>query len=197
MSFQIQRRLFGAHDLFQLIDNDNQSFVSIIPACGAMLNNFQIKKGERLIDLINGYKSGDDLDENLTKNFKGVILSPFANRVNKATYNFNHSNFVLDKVWKDKDYAIHGYLFNQVFEVVSETVNENEATLILKNTYDESLPGFPFQYETIVTYSLKGNNQFHCKTQIQNTGENEMPLSFGWHPLFFNDVKIDDVEYAL
>ncbi|MEO8149848.1 MAG: aldose 1-epimerase [Bacteroidia bacterium] len=194
MSFQINKKPFGKHALFQLIDNDSQSSVWIIPSCGAMLNNFQIKKDNVFIDLINGYKSGDDLDENVSMNFKGVILSPFANRVNKASYDFNNSNYVLDKVWKDKDYAIHGYLYNQVFEVVSEVINDDEATLILKNKYDGKMPGFPFSFDTTVVYTLHKNNQLSCETKIQNSSEQIMPLSFGWHPLFFNDVNIDDVE---
>ncbi len=191
MSFSITKKSFGIHLLYELTDLASLTRVGIVASCGAILNNFSVKT-DQAIEVINGYKSGEDLDENIAKNFKGVMLSPFANRVNKATYNFNNTKYILAKVWKEKDYAIHGYLFNQKFDVISETSEQDKATLILKNKYDGTMPGFPFTFETTVTYILSVNNTLHCKTVIENTSEASMPLSFGWHPLFFNDVNINE-----
>lgn len=194
MKFSINIKPFGSGQLYELTNNDSQSILGVIPSCGALLNNFLIKQSNSFIDIINGYKTYDELIENITNNFKGVILSPFANRVNKASYNFNNANYLLEKVWKEKDYAIHGYLYNQNFEVIKTETNDDNACLTLQNKYDGTLSGFPFAFDTTVIYTLYKNNQFSCKTIIQNTSDMIMPMSFGWHPLFFNNININEVE---
>lgn len=196
MAFTITEAAFGNYTLFKLINKITGSMVEIIPDCGALLNRFSIEHPGN-VEIINGYLNPTDLFENLTKNFKGVILSPFANRVNKAEYEFNQTTYKLNKVWKDKDYAIHGYLFNRSFDVINKISDENECALVLKNNYDGSLPGYPFSFETLVTYSFQTANKLSCETVIQNTSESMMPMSFGWHPLFLQNVNINDIDLKI
>lgn len=194
MSFQIEKKSFGLHTIIHLIDSTAQCYAGIIPSCGALLNNFFVKANNKMTDVVNGYKNENDLRQNLNKSFKGAILSPWINRINHASYTFNQKQYFVDKVWKEKDWALHGYLYDKVFEVITMETSDESATLILKNYYDGDKPGFPFTFETTVSYSLYRGNHLTCISETRNTGSQAMPFTFGWHPWFFNNTIIDDVE---
>lgn len=194
MAFHIKEKTFGRHTLIQLSDNTDNCHACIIPSCGALLNNMVVSTHSGLTDIINGFKNESDLDENLSKTFKGTILSPWINRIDKARFTFNQKQYEVDKVWKEKDWALHGYLYNQAFRVVSGQVTNEAAVLVLKNNYTGDKPGFHFTFETTVTYALYSSNHLTCISQTNNTGNEPMPFSFGWHPWFFNNAIINDLE---
>ena len=74
----------------------------------------------------------------------------------------------------------HGFARNQQFEVVEQS--GGAVSLSLKNN-EETLKGYPFKFELIITYQLTGASvEVYC--QVVNNDEKEMAFSIGGHPGF-------------
>ena len=81
-----------------LKDPNSGTYVEVLPACGAILHSFNVLHNGSSINIIDGYESQADFRTNVTnKGFKGCKLSPFACRIESATYHFGEKNFVIEK----------------------------------------------------------------------------------------------------
>ena len=91
----------------------------------------------------------------------------------------------------------HGFLRDQEFKVLETT--ENSISFISKAN-EETLEHYPFNYETVVTYTIDDKNKtLETKIKIKNIGKEEMYFNLGGHPAFncplyegesFNDYRI-------
>ena len=52
-------------------------------------------------------------------------------------------------------HALHGELYDKAFEIISETANEFNASVTMKYEYRAEDPGYPFNYDCIVTWQLE------------------------------------------
>ena len=74
----------------------------------------------------------------------------------------------------------HGFLRDQVFEVLSQKEDE----VILVNVFnEETLAKYPFKYKAIVTYKLI-EKSLKTEVEIYNLDLNDMPFNIGGHPAF-------------
>lgn len=192
MEISLNKNSFGKFHSIEIYNRSIGTKVCLLN-CGALLNNFQIKSGNNAVELINGYKNTDDLENNLSKNFKGVLLAPYANRVSNGHFNFN-GHQELTKIWPEKSYAIHGFLFNKAFEITATAINEKYAEVTFGYQYNGDEKGFPFPFNTTIVYRLTKDSKLICNTIIENTGQGVMPVNIGWHPLFYNNLNINEVE---
>lgn len=192
MEIGLNKNSFGKFHSIEIYNRSIGTKVRLLN-CGALLNNFQIDSGSNTVELINGYKNADDLENNLSTNFKGVLLAPYANRVRNGHFNFN-GHQKLDKIWPEKSYAIHGFLFNKTFEIIATVINELYAEVTLGYQYKGDEKGFPFPFNISVVYRLTTDSQLICNTIIENTGQLMLPVNIGWHPLFYNDLNINEVQ---
>jgi aldose 1-epimerase len=189
MSFQINKQQFGEFQCVHL-ELTNVCRASILDI-GCTLNRFTwLSKN---IELINGYPNSEVLNNEISQNFKGVILAPFANRVNEAKYHFNQY-YALDKVWPQSSFAIHGYMYNKIFEVASSVITDSTASQTFVCHYNGSDKGYPFQFKLEVTYTLHLNGKLTCSTIITNLYSSKIPFILGWHPLFFNVPSINKLK---
>ena len=107
--FAIEVNKENGVDQIVLRDTISKTFVDIIPSCGAILHGFTVLHNQSLINIIDHYNSKADFDDNVTsKGFKSCKLSPFACRINKATYRFG-----------EKEYHIEKFLLNAVRFILS------------------------------------------------------------------------------
>ena len=150
---------------------------------GAILNSFSIPVRDSIINVIDGFSSPEDAAQNITNGFKSAKLSPFVCRMQKGEYIFNGNLHKIDKFYIG-DSAIHGLLFNETFTIKSGGVDDNRAFATLAYNYTKKDEGFPFSYHIEVMYELTHNNKLTLSTSVTNTGNNDMPLSDGWHPYF-------------
>lgn len=177
MPFTIYSKNQQGIDVIIIANTSTETSCSIIAGYGAALNSFRFAKQE----WIDGYSS---VNQMITQPFKGVVLAPFPNRISKAAYSFEGKNYQLNINREKEQNAIHGLLYNKAFEVIDEEILEKEASVVLSYFYEGNEPGFPFEFQINITYTLHENDTLEIETIVTNDGESTMPFGLGFHPYF-------------
>lgn len=192
--FSIQNKKENGFDKIVLKDDSNETFAEIIPSCGAILHSFNIIQNREKFNVIESYESEDDFKKNVTsKGFLGARLSPFVCRINNGKYNFEGKEYTIEKYYHKKN-ALHGLLYDQPFSVTGQQSNEESAAVSMSFEYKGTDPGFPFNYDCIVTYELEEHNRINVFTEVINKDKVAIPIQDGWHPYFNLGAKIDDLK---
>ena len=158
-----------------------------------MLHALIAKFNGQELNVIDSYPTEEISSASAADWFKGVKLSPWPCRIPGGKYKFGDKQFKLDKLFRDGT-ALHGLLFDQPFELVDEFANDEEASIVIRNLYDGTDPGYPFQYECEVKYAISKNRKLEVETTVFNHGQQEIPIADGWHPYFQLGGKVDDWE---
>lgn len=158
--------------------------VQIIPGMGASLHAFIVNG----LNLIDNYEDLDTLRYELPKSFKSVKLSPFACRVNNATYSWEQETYKIVKS------PIHGLLYDVPFTITHESADESAAVLHLSHQYKATDAGYPFRYTCDVQYRLLPGNMLETSTTIINQDTRTIPVMDGWHPYFTTGTPVDQLE---
>ncbi|MGH2643652.1 MAG: aldose 1-epimerase [Chitinophagaceae bacterium] len=191
MSFTIHQFSQNGLDISEIRNENNNSWIQILPSSGALWHGWIIKQGNVELNLINHYKDIADLQSNLSDSYKSAKLSPFACRIPHGKYSFQGKKYEFARKFKDGS-AIHGLLFNQVFKQGKTVQNDDKVSVSFHYSYHKEDPGFPFDYDCTITYTLHVNNEVSLETKVKNTGTIMMPLVDGWHPYFTTGSKVDD-----
>jgi len=182
--FSINTKKENGFEKFILKDKDSNTFAVILPACGAILNEFTISHNGTAINVIDSYDTAENFIHNHEANgFMGSKLSPFVCRLNHGRYHFGGNEYKLEKFYMGKS-AIHGILYNKAYEVTGENANELHASLTMKYEYRGEEPGYPFNYDCIVTWQLEKDNKLSVTTECINKDKGLIPMQDGWHPYF-------------
>jgi aldose 1-epimerase len=177
-----------------LMDTISKTFVDIVPSCGATLHSFKVVLDNSVLNVIDHYDSAEDFAGNVSsKGFKSCKLSPFACRINNATYRFGEKKYTFEKFLLNES-ALHGLLYDAEFTVMDQYADEASAGVALKYSYPGSDKGYPFHYDCIVAYHLKRNNELAIVTEIINKDKGLIPIQDGWHPYFTLGGKIDGLQ---
>jgi aldose 1-epimerase len=177
-----------------LQDENNGTVVEIIPACGAMLHSFTVNNNGKHINVIDGYDNAADFKTNVTaKGFKSSKLSPFVCRMRKGSYHFGESDYRIEKFYLD-EHAIHGLLYDAVFEVTATEAGESKAAVTMIHHFTGEDAGFPFHYDCMVTYTLQAANKLTLNTEVINKSGGLMPVQDGWHPYFTFGGSINNLQ---
>lgn len=117
------------------------------------------------------------------------LLHPWANRLRSHTYRVGTREVELTGLGVPTDangLPIHGLLQGRPFTVQSCTSD----TVVASYTADDAvLAAFPFPHTVTVTAVCRrgeagGLGTLTVTTEIDNTGTDALPISFGWHPFF-------------
>ncbi|NSL90526.1 aldose 1-epimerase [Chitinophaga sp. Mgbs1] len=179
-------------DILALIDQNSETQIEIIPAHGALLHAFKVKRNGEIINLIDSYSSIDDLKGNLHESFKSVKLSPFACRIKDASYQWEGATYSIAKTIAPGN-AIHGLLYDAVFSVKQQHADEQHATVTLEYRFKAEDTGYPFSYDCLATYTLRPGNELEVTTEVINRSDVSIPLMDGWHPYFSTGTPVDDL----
>lgn len=182
-------------DIFPVVvlKDEQQRTEAVIFTFGALLNNFIIDGKQNIID---GFASCSDAKENITNGFKSAKLSPFVCRVNNGKYKFQNQKFRTGKFFINAE-AIHGLLYNAVYNIIDSGADNNVAFVTLQYEYSKKDEGFPFEFLCEITYKLEKNNKLSIATTIINKSNKEMPLCDGWHPYFSFDQPINNLLFKI
>ena len=182
-------------DLFPVVvlKDEQQKTEAVIYMFGGLLNNFIIDGKQNIVD---GFASCSDAKENITNGFKSAKLSPFVCRVNNGEYEFQNEKYKTGKFFISAE-AIHGLLYDAVYNIMDYGADNNSAFIILQYEYSKKDEGFPFKYSCEITYRLKEKNKLSITTTITNKSNKEMPLSDGWHPYFKFDQSINNLSLKI
>lgn len=173
------------------------SKVSIWPKYGAILNNWQVQLHHKQWDVVDGYESFEDFEKNCeSKGFRSCKLSPFVCRMKHSSYEFEGNRFTTNK-FDLLGHGIHGLIYNDAFEFVNTSANDNEASVTLLHNYIGKDAGYPFHFTVEVVYTLTNNNTLTLETTVVNKSASAIPLSDGWHPYFSLGRKIDELQFYM
>ena len=178
-------------DKVAILQNEENNTAVEIFAFGAILNKLETKTKSTTINVIDGFTSPADAEQNITEAFKSAKLSPFVCRLHNAAFSFEEQQYKINKAMSGAS-ALHGLLFDQVFEVIKIEETDKTASVELQYAYNKTDDGFSFPYSIHVSYILFSNDTLEIKTVVKNTGTTDMPLSDGWHPYFKLGESIDD-----
>jgi aldose 1-epimerase len=192
MSFKVDIKKDDAFPVINLIDENNKTSVEIY-SFGALLNAFIIGDS---INIIDGFSSPQDAIDNITNGFKSAKLSPFVCRTTNGKYVFKNEASTFNKFYLGNE-AIHGLLYDALFEVVEYKSNNHHAFAMLQYDYAKKDEGFPFSYACTVKYTLETNNHLTITTTIKNNDVVEMPLCDGWHPYFKLSETINELSLKI
>ncbi|MFZ9660313.1 MAG: aldose 1-epimerase [Chitinophagaceae bacterium] len=193
MSFTVQCKTKGDWDVVLLRDELLGTEVEIVPAAGAIMNGFQVETAEGKKNVVDGYHSMADFKLNKHNGFKSAKMSPYACRVTDATYQWNGKSFHLDKFILNGA-AIHGFLYDAVFDIIHMEAGAEEACVEMKYAYDGNMAGYPFPYNCTVKYMLSAESILSVTTHISNHpgSAGSIPIVDGWHPYFTIGDKVND-----
>ncbi|MFY0253937.1 aldose 1-epimerase [Chitinophaga sp. 30R24] len=194
MKFGIHSLEEAGFDIVALRDQETGTQVEIIPAFGALLHAFKVKRQQETLNLIDSYKDLQDLQDNLRKSFKSVKLSPYVCRMKNAAYTWEGRDYSIRKTIAPGN-AIHGLLYDAPFTVTSRQANNQQAAVTLAYHFSDTTDaGYPFAYDCIVTYTLLPNNILQLVTTIVNKSGCTIPIVDGWHPYFTTGTPVDELE---
>jgi len=195
MPFSISHQTENELQQIVLLDKETGSSVSVLPSCGSLLHSFNLQTSAGSFNIIDNYRSLDELKNTLTASHKSSKLSPFVCRIKEGKYNFNNKDFELLNKFPDGS-AIHGLLVKKPFEVTDEVATEAGASVSMKYDYKKDDAGYPFDYRCTVKYQLKKNRALMVETTVLNTGKESIPIADGWHPYFTLGGRTDDWELS-
>jgi aldose 1-epimerase len=191
MNFSIERYVENGFTLVRLKDKAAETYVSIMPSCGALLHEFVVHPEGEPVNIIDNYQSLDELAGYHALWYKGAKLSPFVCRVRNGAWHDGDTRYEFSHRFKDGS-AIHGLLYNKSFNITDEFADDNMAAISLRYHYKREDIGYPFDYVCEVRYILQPGNVLQLETTITNLDDSVIPLVDGWHPYFSLGGTVDD-----
>ena len=156
---------------------------AVICEVGATLREYEVG-GEPVID-------GFGVDQ-ICDGARGQVLMPWPNRVRDGAYEFASSRRQLALSEPRRRNAIHG-LVRWATWLGSES--GSNSVRMTHRLYPQ--PGYPFQLEINVTYSL-GDQGLEVTTRVVNRGTSPCPFGAGFHPyLRLGPEPVDKLELTV
>ncbi|MBC7586862.1 MAG: aldose 1-epimerase, partial [Chitinophagaceae bacterium] len=190
MSFSVIINTKERYPIVTLLDQQTTCQAEIY-AFGGLLNSFSIFAKGKKTNVIDGFISVADAIENISNGFKSAKLSPFVCRMNQGKYSYNNQSFKIEKFYLPP-HAIHGLIYDALYEIVSTKVDENKAEVVLQYTYNSIDKGYPFNYTTEIIWKLEANQKLSVTTNVQHNNTHEIPFADGWHPYFNLGTSVDE-----
>lgn len=189
MSFSVHIDHSQAAPVITLKDASSKTNAEIY-AFGALLNAFQIELGAGFTNIVAGFESVEDAQNNITNGFKSAKLSPFVCRMNQGKYVWDDTHFLVKKFFL-ANHAIHGILYDAVYSIQSTEANMQHAKVEMVYQYPGNITGYPFPFVIQVVWTLEKNNKLSVETSVTNASPSNIPLSDGWHPYFNLGTGVD------
>lgn len=159
---------------------------------GATLLNFVVPLKDKFQNVIDGYRSEEELIEN--NGARSRIMAPFSNKIESNRYTFEGKNYFLLHRIPGK-LPFHGFLGDEEFEIKNIKDNFEYIELILKSKalYEYEKLGYPFKISVEINFRYNGK-ELNVNISAKNKGDKPAPFGCGWHPYFkTNDKGIDNL----
>lgn len=190
MAFTVEINQESSYTSVILKDANTGCFAEIF-TLGALLNGFHIPTNKGLVNIIDGFANVEEAAANTTNGFKSSKLSPFVCRMNNGKYSFNLNMYKIEKFYLEP-HAIHGIIYDLLYNIIATKVENDFVQVILKSNYDGFDKGYPFPFSITIIWKLEKNNSLSVTTEIENNYEYPIPYADGWHPYFTLGGTIDN-----
>jgi aldose 1-epimerase len=177
-------------EVIQLKDERSGTMVEIY-SMGALMNAFYVKVNEQYLNIIDGFTSPQSALNEITYGFKSAKLAPFVCRLANGKFNLNGQQYTIGKFYLG-NHAIHGLVYDAVFEVLNVHADEHACSIGLRYQYNGDDKGYPFPFELLINWRLEGNQHLAVTTTVIHHGPASIPYSDGWHPYFTLGGNIDN-----
>lgn len=181
---------FGRFTRHTLANEAGTHAFTIIPELGAALQSLVFEGAE----VIDGDQTPEEADFN--KWSKGRLLFPFPNRLRDGAYEWGGQTYQFPCNDPDTGNALHGFGLDKTFEIEELSLSDSGAQMRCAYHYGGELPAYPFPFVFRVTYTMQAN-QFSLALSCLNTGEQAIPIGFGWHPYFQLADSVDAMSLQL
>lgn len=171
---------------------NGSALAELLPEYGGLLNRLCLDAGQGPVDVIAGIRDAQTMIDN--RQYRGVHLFPFPNRLNNGRYEFAGKEYRFPINESELNNALHGFLYQR---------NPDRLFLPSANQLDWMFVGdgtdnyFPFPCCVIVQYRLHSAAELSVRFSVLNTGNTAMPFGIGWHPYFILEESIDDLALQL
>lgn len=167
--------------------------MAILPQHGALLHAFEIPLAGNPFNIVDNYSSLTHLEQELTSSYKSAKLSPFPCRIANGRYQYEEQSLEFARKFPDGS-AIHGLLADQSFNILNQYADDQAAAVTMRHHYKGTDPGYPFEYNCEVRYTLHANRTLQVQTTLLNLDDRTIPIADGWHPYFTLGGNIDGYE---
>jgi len=168
-----------------ILENENWQ-VEISPEHGASIVNGRARLGGQWLSVMRP-SPPDVLSQGNVSKMASFLLVPYSNRLPDARFTFRGKTYQL-KPNTPEGNAQHGDVRRRPWTVLNSSGTQLQCTL---NTRDFNDFNYPFPFTCIVRYALNGTN-FETLFALTNTGEETMPVGFGFHPYFSRTLTSPD-----
>ncbi len=191
MRFETVIKEDSGHPVITLIDKISGAEAEIY-AFGGLLNAFRIAASDhQLVNVVAGFDSMQDAKENITSGFKSAKLSPFVCRMKQGKYRFEGKDHTVQKHFL-AGHAIHGLLYDAVFEITNKESTVDSASVTLEHVYKGTDSGYPYSYKMTINWKLETGNKLNVTTTVSHNNKQPIPLADGWHPYFTLGGSVDE-----
>jgi len=166
---------------FDLKTNDGKAELELIPEFGGLINGLWLtdQQGQRH-NLIAGLPNLARIQVN--EQFRGVVLYPYPNRLDGGSYTFKAKRYQLAVNETGLNNQLHGFLFALSASVAASETGDSESWVELKYDVDGSNPGYPFQADVRLRYTLNSETGLSVDYSVKNLHDSAVPVGLGWHP---------------
>lgn len=172
--YEIRQYNEGKYNIYELTNTGNDSWIKVAPERGGMLIGFGVE-GEELFFL------NKDTFQDPGANVRGgnPILFPISGQLENGEY-----------MWEGKKYKMrnHGLARTSPWEVDSTNLDDEASITLRLESTEEMKKSFPFDFEVLFTYILKGST-LNILQEYINKSDSPMPFYPGFHPYFRSTNK--------
>ena len=170
---------------------DDAGISAEIYSLGGLLNRFELPVKGKPFNLVWGFEGLAAAKEKIGNAFQSARLSPFVCRLRNGQYAWLGETYQVQKKYLGA-HAIHGLMYDTLFEITSTYADEKSAGVCLRGAYDGSDPGYPFPYEVELEWILREGASLHITSTLWHHNAFEIPIAEGWHPYFTLGGKSDE-----
>ena len=174
-----------------ILSEDSSNTEAEIFCFGGLLNTFAVKQSGKMFNVVDAYTDIDDAIAKRNTWFKSCRLSPFPCRVKNGFYKLKNDKYKIEKFYLGEN-AMHGIIYDAVYDIVRTEANENYALVELSYDYKGEDKGYPFSFNTRLIWKLEVNNLLSVSSYVINKSDAIIPYCEGWHPYFQLDIPVDD-----
>ncbi|WP_400077440.1 aldose 1-epimerase [Winogradskyella sp. R77965] len=174
--YKIEHQKDHQSNQVKLMNSSKTSYAVISLNQGASLQKLTIKDTAIIEDL---------LPLKYAETYASSVLFPFANRIKDGIYTFNEKQYQLETNHKEENNALHGFVYDKTFKILSENVSDSEASIKLEYEEFKISKGFPYTYTVQLIYTLN-EDVLNLNVFVKNTDSKPFPFTIGWHPYFMS-----------
>lgn len=190
MPFEVNIHQDGPFPSIQLLHRQKQVSAEVY-AFGALLNAYTVVKNGQAIQCIDAFPSKEYALSEIKSGFKSAKMSPFACRLKHGQYKYGNEQYQVKKFFLGK-HAIHGLLYDALFEIDDISATDEGAKVELSYHYEGQEEGYPWPFDMQVTYLLNEAGALEITTAVSHNQPGAIPIMDGWHPYFQLGEFVDD-----